>query len=53
MFDNSFDILTVVTNVLKELENMSEILNNIEERLEIIDSEKTNPGIFLIRCQLG
>ncbi len=39
MYDNSFDILTVVTNVLKELESISETLNNIEEHLESIDDK--------------
>ncbi len=39
MFDNSFDILTVATNILKELESMSETLSNIEERLESIDNK--------------
>ena len=37
MFDNSFDILAVLTNVLNEIENLSKTLDNIEEHLSSID----------------
>ena len=37
MFDNSFDILTVLSNVLIEIESLSKTLDNIEEHLASID----------------
>lgn len=39
MYDNSFDILVVLTNIQRDLESLSETIYKIEEHLESIDSK--------------